>query len=340
MPAFAPGTREVVVEGPTGRADLELTLLSRTQQAARSQQRPATATRANRGFQSLSVMQGLAAAAKRAGGGADQIVPSGMPVPGRGSGRGHGVGVIFRQHLRRGHVRHEHRRTRPADARGPRTGRLWRRPGRTGLRWTRRAGRRRWAGGGPGGGGAPGGGFGGFGGGGGRGGPMVLGGGGRFDINRPHGSVYYSVGDSALDAAPYALTDSPVDKASYMRQRFGASLGGPLNIPGIYKGGSKTFFFVNYNGSRGRFALYGFFLRCRRWPSAAATFPPCREFSWSIPATDSRSRGTISKMPGWRSIQRRKDFCRSSRYPMSRQRSPATRRIFILLPRRSTTATT
>ena len=36
-----------------------------------------------------------------------------------------------------------------------------------------------------------------------------------------------------------------------MRQRFGASLGGPLNIPGIYKGGSRTFFFVNYNGSRG-----------------------------------------------------------------------------------------
>jgi len=80
---------------------------------------------------------------------------------------------------------------------------------------------------------------------------MVLGRGGRFDINRPHGSVYYSVADSALDAAPYALTDSPVDKATYMRQRFGASIGGPLNIPGIYKGGSKTFFFVNYNGSRG-----------------------------------------------------------------------------------------
>ena len=50
---------------------------------------------------------------------------------------------------------------------------------------------------------------------------------------------------------PTLLTDSPSDKASYMRQRFGVSLGGPLNIPGIYKGGSKTFFFVNYNGSRG-----------------------------------------------------------------------------------------
>ena len=72
-----------------------------------------------------------------------------------------------------------------------------------------------------------------------------------IDINRPHGSVYYSVGDSALDASPYALTASPEGKASYIRQRFGVSLGGPLNIPKIYNGGSKTFFFVNYNGSRG-----------------------------------------------------------------------------------------
>ncbi|MGA9800767.1 MAG: TonB-dependent receptor, partial [Terriglobales bacterium] len=106
--------------------------------------------------------------------------------------------------------------------------------------------------GGPGGGGGFGGGFGGFGGGGGRGGPMVLGGGrGRYDINRPHGSAYYSVDDAALDAAPYALTASPEEKASYIRQRFGVSVGGPLNIPKIYNGGSKTFFFLNYNGARG-----------------------------------------------------------------------------------------
>ena len=72
-----------------------------------------------------------------------------------------------------------------------------------------------------------------------------------IDVNRPHGSVYYSVGDSALDAAPYALTDSSAEKASYIRQRFGVSLGGPLNIPKVYNGGSKTFFFLNYNGSRG-----------------------------------------------------------------------------------------
>ena len=89
MPAFAPGTREVVLEGPTGRADVELTLLSRTQQAARSQQQPATAARSNRGFQSLSVMQGMAAAAEGAGGGlrSDRAVRN--AGSGSGSGRGH-----------------------------------------------------------------------------------------------------------------------------------------------------------------------------------------------------------------------------------------------------------
>src|SRR5207237_4478382 len=58
-------------------------------------------------------------------------------------------------------------------------------------------------GGGPmitGGGGAPGGGFG--------GGPgvFVLGGRpGRFNINQPHGSIFYSTDNSIFDAAPYSL---------------------------------------------------------------------------------------------------------------------------------------
>jgi hypothetical protein len=245
MPGFALSTRDVVLDSPRAHADVELALLSRTQSAARTEPRTATA-RSNRGFQSLSVMQGIAEAVSSGAG--DQIVPSGMPVPGFAadaatesvsiSGNTSGVGMFgmstdeLDQRMREGREQ----------------GGLGGGPGGGGLFGGG-------AGGGPPGGGfggGPPGGFGGFGGGGGRGGPMVLGGGrGRFDINRPHGSVYYTAGDSALDAAPYALTDSPLDKAAYMKQRFGASIGGPLNIPGIYKGGNKTFFFVNYNGSRG-----------------------------------------------------------------------------------------
>ncbi len=235
MLAFAPSTREIVLGETSTRADLELTLSSRMQQAAHSQRRPAMG-RSGRGFQSLAVMQGLAAAESGNSGGAEQIVPSGMPIPGIApdvatesvsvSGNTSGVGMFgmstdeLEQRMREGRE----------EQGGP-------------------------GGGGPGGGppgGGPGGGFGGFGGGGGRRGPMMLGGGrGRFDINRPHGMAYYSVGDSALDAAPYALSNSPSDKASYIRQRFGVALGGPLNIPGVYKGSSKTFFFVHYNGTRG-----------------------------------------------------------------------------------------
>ncbi|MGH9521806.1 MAG: carboxypeptidase regulatory-like domain-containing protein [Terriglobales bacterium] len=102
-------------------------------------------------------------------------------------------------------------------------------------------------------GGGPGGGFGGRGGGGGGGRQMIMiggrGGRSRFDINKPHGNLFYSASDSALDAAPYAL-NGPSSKPQYMQQRFGASIGGPLNIPHIYNGGSKTFVFVNYTGNR------------------------------------------------------------------------------------------
>src|SRR6202049_4743847 len=248
MAAFATGTREVVLGEPSTRADLELTLLSRTQQAAPAQERP-TAAGTSRGFQSLAVMQGLAGADAGSGSGADQIVPSGMPVPGIApdvatesvsfSGSNSGVGMFGMSTDELDQRMREGREQGGFGGGGPGAGGA--------------------GAGGPGGGGGGGagfgggfGGFGGFGGGGGRGGPMVLGGGrGRYDVNRPHGSVYYSVGDAALDAAPYALTDSPVEKASYIRQRFGVSLGGPLNIPKIYNGGSKTFFFLNYNGSRG-----------------------------------------------------------------------------------------
>ena len=102
-----------------------------------------------------------------------------------------------------------------------------------------------------------GGGFGGRGFGGGGGGPMVFvmggpgGRGGRgFNVNRPHGSIFYSYGGSPLDAAPYSLSGAPVIKADYNQNRFGVTLGGPLNIPHVYHGGTKTFLFGSYFGSR------------------------------------------------------------------------------------------
>ncbi len=106
--------------------------------------------------------------------------------------------------------------------------------------------------------GGPGGGFGGgqFGGGG-FGGP---GGGGGiigravgtrgFNVNQPHGAIYFTDDNAGTDAAPFSVNGTPVEKASYNQAHFGALVGGPLNIPKIYHGGTKTFYFVNYNGTR------------------------------------------------------------------------------------------
>ena len=103
--------------------------------------------------------------------------------------------------------------------------------------------------GGPGGGG-PGGGNVGFGGGG--GGPIAIGRLGRnFNINQPHGFLYFQDDNSALDARPYSLTGIATDKATYNQAKFGGNVGGPLNIPKIFNGGNKWFFFAGWNGARG-----------------------------------------------------------------------------------------
>jgi hypothetical protein len=85
---------------------------------------------------------------------------------------------------------------------------------------------------------------------GGRPGAFMLGGRrGRFNFNQPHGAIFYTLGDSAFDAKPFSLTGQPTEKPSYTQNRFGFVLGGPLNIPHIYKGGTKTFFFLNFFGN-------------------------------------------------------------------------------------------
>ena len=51
---------------------------------------------------------------------------------------------------------------------------------------------------------------------------------GRMGNNRPRGSVNYTVGGSALNAAPYSLTGRPIEESQYLQQRIAANVGGPL----------------------------------------------------------------------------------------------------------------
>ena len=231
--AFAPATQEVLINAAnrTGKADFELVLASRAKAAGEesaTQAAPATSL-PRRGFQSLGVTQSENGGES---GGAEQIVPQGMPVPGlapdaatesvavAGNANPNDFGSMSSDEIRQRVQEYREQQGLSGGGRGP---------------------------GGPAGPGGPGGP-----GGGGGGGPFILARGrGRFDFNKPHGMLFYSMDDSAFDAAPYDLKGVAPQQPGYTQQRFGGSLGGPLNIPKIYHGGSKTFFFVNYTGLRG-----------------------------------------------------------------------------------------
>jgi hypothetical protein len=240
MAAFAGSTQDVTLDltHQDVQQNFELMLQSRAREVRNNEARGNQAgnnpvrnggenqqQRANgggRGFQSLSVSQ--SGGGQDAGGSSmSDVVPSGMPVPGIAPNSAtESVAVSGNTSNSFNAMSADEMQQRFNDAR------------------------------------QQGGGFGdsgGFGGGGGRGGfggggPVVFGRRG-FDINRPHGSVYYGVGDAALNASPFSLTGQPTEKPGYLQNSFGGSVGGPLNIPHIYHGGTKTFYFVNFNGKHG-----------------------------------------------------------------------------------------
>lgn len=232
MAGFAPVEKTLSVNpaAPASSVDVPMTLLSRVQQQPEPvpSERRAAYGQGGQRFQNLSVMQ-----AENNGDSSNSLTLPGMPVPGIDpnsatesvavSGNSENPSFAGMSGDEMQQRMQEFRDQQGAFRGGP--------------------------GGGPGGFGGPGGGPGGRG-----GGPGIFfggfGGHGRFDINRPHGTVYYSVGDAGLDATPYSLTGLPVTKPEYLQNRFGAAIGGPLNIPKIFHGGNKTFFFLHYNGSR------------------------------------------------------------------------------------------
>jgi trimeric autotransporter adhesin len=233
---FSPFTEEAVLNptNPSGKIDAELILASREQQQANNANNSNIA--AGRGFQSLALDSALSSLAGGnaglGGNGASQNSGdfSSLPLNGAGAegptesisvsgaqGRTQDFGGGSEQDLQdrvqefRDRMQHE---------------------GFGGV------------GGGPGGGGQ-GGGMG--------GGPIMIGrvGGRGFNINQPHGVLYFSDDTSTLDATPFSLSGFPIAKSQYNQARFGANVGGPLKIPKLFDGGNKWFFFAGWNGSRG-----------------------------------------------------------------------------------------
>jgi hypothetical protein len=207
---FATATQEVVLnpENPAGKVEAELILASRQ----REQQSEAAQT-ARRGFQSLAMSNSLSALAGESvasglggnGSGGATSDSSGLPLNGVGlDNPTESVSISGAQ-------------GRTQDFGGGSEHDLEDRIQEFRDRMQREGGGNL-QGSGQGGAGGQGGGSGGAAGGGGfgGGGPIMIGRLGRnFNVNQPHGFLYFQDDNSALDARPYSLTGIATDKASY-----------------------------------------------------------------------------------------------------------------------------
>lgn len=73
----------------------------------------------------------------------------------------------------------------------------------------------------------------------------------KSGTNRFHGGIYDFLRNDAFDARNYFALTRQILK----RNQFGANLGGPLTLPGLYHGRDRTFFFFSYEGQRLRQGL-------------------------------------------------------------------------------------
>jgi len=68
----------------------------------------------------------------------------------------------------------------------------------------------------------------------------------KAGTNDLHGAVYEFLRNDKLDARNTFLPS----KAPYRQNQFGAAAGGPVFLPRLYSGKDRTFFFLNYEGTR------------------------------------------------------------------------------------------
>src|ERR1043165_6553301 len=74
----------------------------------------------------------------------------------------------------------------------------------------------------------------------------------RSGTNSMHGSVYEYLRNDSLNTRNFFDPAVP----PFKRNQFGATVGGPISLPGVYNGKDQTFFFVGYEGLRERRSLF------------------------------------------------------------------------------------
>lgn len=81
----------------------------------------------------------------------------------------------------------------------------------------------------------------------------------KSGTNALHGSAFEFLRNSKMDANGWFSNASGAKLATFQRNEYGASSGGPLVIPKLYDGRNKTFWFAVYEGRRQRSASTRFF---------------------------------------------------------------------------------
>jgi len=72
----------------------------------------------------------------------------------------------------------------------------------------------------------------------------------KSGTNQVHGTAYDYLRNGFFDAPDWFNNYFGVKQPALRQNDFGGTLGGPFEIPGLYKGKDKTFFFVSYEGLR------------------------------------------------------------------------------------------
>ena len=68
----------------------------------------------------------------------------------------------------------------------------------------------------------------------------------KSGTNDFHGGVFEFLRNSKLDANSFFANRQGIPLTSFKRNQYGANLGGPVRIPGVYDGRNKTFFFFGF----------------------------------------------------------------------------------------------
>ena len=72
----------------------------------------------------------------------------------------------------------------------------------------------------------------------------------KSGTNQIHGNLWEFVRNDKFDSTEFFLNAAGQKKAAFRQNQFGGSLGGPVYIPHLYNGKDRTFFFVDYQGTR------------------------------------------------------------------------------------------